>query len=142
MPRTHDISRTRRTIGRYMDRPDVSPAVETEWTPPEWMERGECGQDQTGRPLWEVYGSELWFMRSKSAETREAKLICQSCPVRTECLAYALERRITDGTWGGLSETEIRGIIRARDIVAKSKRTMSQAETRGYEVGKVRWRSN
>lgn len=37
----------------------------------------------------------------RGAEQRRAKLVCLSCPVRTECLAEALDRRIEFGVWGG-----------------------------------------
>jgi WhiB family redox-sensing transcriptional regulator len=36
---------------------------------------------------------------------RKAKL-CASCPVRTECLSYAVSRPEKYGTWGGLNEDE------------------------------------
>ena len=42
----------------------------------------------------------------KGGSTAPAKRICASCPVRVECLAYALDRRETWGVWGGLSERE------------------------------------
>ena len=37
---------------------------------------------------------------------REAKAICRSCPVREECLGYALRIQEPHGIWGGLNETE------------------------------------
>lgn len=36
----------------------------------------------------------------------EAKTICRHCPVRTECLAEALDRGEPDGIWGGLNPTQ------------------------------------
>lgn len=39
---------------------------------------------------------------------REAKKICESCEVRSECLQYALENDERFGIWGGLSERERR----------------------------------
>lgn len=35
-----------------------------------------------------------------------AKLICASCPVRPDCLSYALDHRQEQGIWGGLTEEE------------------------------------
>lgn len=36
------------------------------------------------------------------------KLVCVGCPVRTECLDYALENGEKFGVWGGYSERERR----------------------------------
>ena len=44
--------------------------------------------------------AELWFAESPT-DVESAKAMCQACPVRTECLAGALERREPWGVWGG-----------------------------------------
>jgi len=36
----------------------------------------------------------------------EAKAICATCPVREECLEYALETNQDSGIWGGLDEEQ------------------------------------
>lgn len=51
------------------------------------------------------------FLPEKGGSTREAKRICGSpekpnCPVREQCLAYALEHDERFGIFGGLSERE------------------------------------
>jgi WhiB family redox-sensing transcriptional regulator len=43
---------------------------------------------------------ELFFAESP-ADVELAKALCQTCPVRAECLAGALERREPWGVWGG-----------------------------------------
>ena len=43
-----------------------------------------------------------------------AERICGNCPVRAECLEYALKFRIEHGVWGGASERERRRILRRR----------------------------
>jgi len=47
-----------------------------------------------------VNDPELWFAESP-ADVELAKSLCQSCPLRQECLAGALERREPWGVWGG-----------------------------------------
>lgn len=52
------------------------------------------------------------FFPEKGGTTREAKKVCASCTVRTECLEYALEHDDRFGVWGGLSERERRKLTR------------------------------
>jgi WhiB family redox-sensing transcriptional regulator len=47
-----------------------------------------------------VFDAELWFAESP-ADVERAKTLCQDCPVRTACLAGALERHEPWGVWGG-----------------------------------------
>ncbi|MGH8875646.1 MAG: WhiB family transcriptional regulator [Acidimicrobiia bacterium] len=53
------------------------------------------------------------FERKEERERREsrAKAICNICPVREECCAYALAIREPFGIWGGLTETERRELV-------------------------------
>ncbi len=53
------------------------------------------------------------FFPEKGGSTREAKRVCESCTVRTECLEYALQQDERFGIWGGLSERERRKLKRA-----------------------------
>lgn len=48
------------------------------------------------------------FFPEKGGSTRDAKKICTSCEVRTQCLQYALANDERFGIWGGLSERERR----------------------------------
>lgn len=52
------------------------------------------------------------FFPEKGGSTREAKRVCLSCDVRTECLEYALAHDERFGIWGGLSERERRRLKR------------------------------
>lgn len=52
------------------------------------------------------------FFPEKGGSTREAKRICAECPVRLECLEYALEQDERFGIWGGMSERERRKLKR------------------------------
>jgi WhiB family redox-sensing transcriptional regulator len=51
---------------------------------------------------------ELYFAESPS-DVELAKALCQTCPVRAECLAGALERREPWGVWGG--ELFLAGVV-------------------------------
>ena len=51
---------------------------------------------------------ELFFAESP-ADVEYAKSLCLDCPVRTSCLAGALERREPWGVWGG--ELFVQGVV-------------------------------
>ncbi|MGI8433547.1 MAG: WhiB family transcriptional regulator [Nocardioidaceae bacterium] len=53
----------------------------------------------------------------RGAEQNRAKQVCSMCPVRTECLAEALDNNIEWGVWGGMTERERRAILRRRPNV-------------------------
>ncbi|AWL36853.1 MULTISPECIES: WhiB family transcriptional regulator [Streptomyces] len=53
-------------------------------------------------------------------QTEEAKAICRSCPVRQQCLDWALENNQDTGVWGGLGETERRTLKRRSRRQARS----------------------
>jgi WhiB family redox-sensing transcriptional regulator len=61
------------------------------------------------------------------AKQREARSVCRGCPVLRQCLAHALDERIEFGVWGGMTERERRGMLRARPDVACWASLLSQA---------------
>lgn len=61
------------------------------------------------------------------AAQNRAKAVCAGCPVRTECLAYALDRRIEHGVWGGMTERERRALLRRRPMVTSWRRLLEEA---------------
>src|SRR5699024_7797051 len=65
-----------------------------------WAARGACvSMDPDG-----------FFVQG--AEQNRAKTTCVACPVKTECLADALDNRIDFGVWGGMTERERRRLLR------------------------------
>jgi WhiB family transcriptional regulator, redox-sensing transcriptional regulator len=66
------------------------------------------------------------FVRGK--EQRKAKLVCIACPVRTECLAEALDGRIEFGVWGGMTERERRALLRRRPDVTSWHELLTEAK--------------
>lgn len=85
---------TRTALEMTLD--DLFGAVEQEW-----QEQALCAQTDPEA-----------FFPEKGGSTREAKRICQGCPVRDECLEFALEHDERFGIWGGLSERERRRLKR------------------------------
>jgi WhiB family transcriptional regulator, redox-sensing transcriptional regulator len=59
---------------------------------------------------------ELFFPVGNSgpalAQIADAKLVCNRCPVTTECLTWALDSGQDAGVWGGMSEDERRALKR------------------------------
>lgn len=52
------------------------------------------------------------FFPEKGGSTREAKAICADCPVRDDCLEYAMANDERFGIWGGMAERERRRLKR------------------------------
>ena len=59
-------------------------------------------------------------------DQKRASLLCVSCPVRSECLAEALDNRIEWGVWGGMTERERRLLLRQRADVSSWKSLLSR----------------
>ncbi|MFE3560180.1 WhiB family transcriptional regulator [Streptomyces sp. NPDC059193] len=81
----------------------------------EWGVRAAC---RTGDP-------EELFVEG-SAQNR-AKAVCSGCPVRTECLAHALDLRIEHGVWGGMTDRERRALLRRRPTVTSWRKLLEAA---------------
>ena len=71
----------------------------------DWATKALCNQ---ARP------DELFV---RGAAQNRAKQLCAGCPVRTECLAEALDNQIEWGVWGGMTERERRALLRKRPNV-------------------------
>ena len=67
---------------------------------------------QKGNPVLPCSADpDLWFAE-EPAQLERAKALCGACPVRSSCLAAALERAEPWGVWGG--EILVRGTVLAR----------------------------
>ncbi len=68
-----------------------------------WQVRAACRGPRSG-----VFFPPTSGERREEREMREAraKVICRECPVRVECLDYALSIKEPHGIWGGLNEQE------------------------------------
>lgn len=66
-----------------------------------WMDDALCAQ----------VGTDLFFP-TKGEQSADAKRVCTGCPVRSECLEYALADEDLFGVWGGTSQLERRRIRR------------------------------
>ena len=71
-----------------------------------WRESAACRHADT----------ELFFPIGKTGlamdEIQRAKAVCASCPVRKDCLAFALDTNQEYGIWGGYDEDERRPLRR------------------------------
>jgi len=54
------------------------------------------------------------FYPSSPEEEAEALSICATCPVRAQCLDYAIRNRETYGIWGGATPEQRRRMCRER----------------------------
>jgi WhiB family redox-sensing transcriptional regulator len=63
----------------------------------------------------------------QGAAQHDVKTVCMGCPVRTECLAEALDSRIEWGVWGGMTERERRAVLRRRPTVTSWRQLLETA---------------
>ena len=67
----------------------------------DWQKDSECAKPENS----EVAD---YFFSAVPAEKYQAKNLCFTCPVRSDCLKWALENRQIWGIWGGRDEGDIR----------------------------------
>ena len=74
------------------------------WSPAnnlKWQIDAACAQAENKKSI-------DWFFSKEPKEKYDAKNLCFGCPVRGQCLQWALEHRQIWGIWGGKDEVEIR----------------------------------
>ncbi len=86
----------------------------------DWSRHAACAQQNPER------------LFVQGAEQNRVKQVCFACPVRTECLADALDNRMEFGVWGGMTERERRSLLRRRPEVT-SWRTLLEAARDEHE---------
>src|SRR5277367_7044931 len=72
---------------------------------------------------------------TSGAAQHRAKSVCRGCPVRTECLADALDNRVEFGVWGGLTERERRALLRRRPNVMSWRELLEHARNHYERTG-------
>ena len=76
--------------------------------PPAWRKEAACRDFPTDLFFPIGHGPRA------TAQATQAKRICSECPVRHDCLDYALATNVQFGVFGGLSEDERRRARRTR----------------------------
>lgn len=85
-------------LGNLSKRVNVSMGMDTTW-----MATGNCNNHPPAV-----------FFPSDGVGVEVAKKICATCPVKDQCLEYALDQRIDHGVWGGASERQRRRLLKQR----------------------------
>ena len=78
-----------------------------------WQDRAACG----GMEALLFFGPDNEPRSAREIREAKAKAVCQTCPVRVQCLDYALRNSIRYGIWGGLNGEE-----RAREHRRRARR--------------------
>jgi WhiB family redox-sensing transcriptional regulator len=88
-------------------RSSEAPEAVFPWQPVAWQAEAVCAA------LDEQMADALFFPQ-RGESTKAARALCSGCPVRAECLEYALQNREQFGIWGGTSERERRMLRKKR----------------------------
>lgn len=77
-------------------------------TTTEYLQLAKAIANAPSIPPCMVTDPEVWFADVEQGfnYTRDAKRLCQGCPVITECLIYALKSKEEHGVWGGTTAKE------------------------------------
>lgn len=69
-----------------------------------WYEEAECRVNPT-------VNADDFFQERGYNNTAKARKVCLVCPVKAECLDYALETKQEFGIWGGLTVTQRKRLV-------------------------------
>ncbi len=74
---------------------------------PDWRDQADCRR---------LDDPEYWFPNGTTGpfvlQAEEAKAICRECPVALDCARWSIQKRMSDGVWGGLDEVQRRRVLR------------------------------
>jgi hypothetical protein len=83
-----------------------------------YLELQKAIEEADSIPPCQVSDPEAWYpethIERKTSSSKIAKQMCNSCPVITQCLTYALQAEERFGVWGGLNADERAKMISAR----------------------------
>jgi WhiB family redox-sensing transcriptional regulator len=110
-----------------------------------WADRAACRDVVAGpdddvffAPEFEDAGSNRYAFAEIRAQRELAALaICDGCPVRAECLSFAVETRQDFGVWGGRTEQQLRRLI-SQSGRAEWRPRLDVGTRRGPRVGSER----
>lgn len=90
---------------RRRDAPPLDPAEMTA----RWRRRAACRTEDVN----------VFFIDQGDMDTlKQAKALCARCPVRRQCLDFAIENNERHGIWGGLSRKDRNRIRKRRSAAA------------------------
>ena len=79
-------------------------------TVPSWHDRAACA-------AYEEF-KHWWFPAEDTTYGDEPRQICSHCPVRSQCLEYAITLPERYGMWGGTTPAERKALLRKREVPA------------------------
>lgn len=71
----------------------------------EWYANARCKNDDS------IYSNYLYVTDDRAAKVNRS--FCNTCPVRLECLEYAIIMREQYGIWGGTTENQRKNLVRS-----------------------------
>ena len=102
---------------------DRYPQINLIFTKQEWTADAACRDMPTD-----------WWFPERGGDYAKAKRICHQCPVKQQCLDYALTLPVCVGIWGGTSGIERRRLKSTIDI----ERPINHGTHSGYVVHRKR----
>lgn len=75
--------------------------------------------------------SDLFFSESPS-KIKKAKEICETCPLRSQCMLHAFEYREAWGIWGGLDYQELRMVAVSLGYEPPNRKEVEHGTERGW----------